>query len=282
MDAREDQFVWNAWYPLGSPIEIHRQQRNRTWLFGREISLTASQTRIEATCEGKALPIIEELGYAWTTLGQPSKPPQSFIEYNEPDRVSMNIWSTPIKCSGLRIVDNVIDNAHTPFVHPGILGDEAHLEFPPYDNQVDKDGVLWSLRHQAWLPLINAVGIYTYRISEPYTVVLFIHRPGAEGKRERFDCIGIFAQPIDEESFIAHKMFAWVKEDWMDLRQLRSDQQWMSVQDKYCLERHNPKKLPLAGDIEVSTSVDSASLAYRTWLLEHDVRYGAVRSEQQS
>lgn len=43
----------------------------------------------------------------------------------------MNIWSTPIKCSGLRIVDNVIDNAHFPFLHPNILGDENHLDLVP-------------------------------------------------------------------------------------------------------------------------------------------------------
>jgi phenylpropionate dioxygenase-like ring-hydroxylating dioxygenase large terminal subunit len=282
MDAREDQFVWNAWYPLGSPNDISRQQTKRTWLLGREIDLTARKTRIEATCEGRALPVHESLGYAWTTLGQPTKPPQSLTEYSESDRITMNIWSTPLKCSGLRIVDNVIDNAHTPFVHPGILGDEAHLELPPHDSHVDEDGVLWSLDHQAWLPLINAVGHYTYRIAEPYTVILFIHRPRTEGERQRFDYIGIFAQPIDEENFILHKMNAWVKEDWMDPRQLRSDQQWIAAQDKYVLERHNPKKLPLVEDVEASISVDSASLAYRKWLLDHDVRYGAIRSEKRS
>jgi|SRR5579883_3492397 phenylpropionate dioxygenase-like ring-hydroxylating dioxygenase large terminal subunit len=278
MDAREDKVVWNAWYPVGSPIDIRRQQIKRTWLLGREIELAVQKTRIEATCDGRALPIIERLGYAWTTLGQPSKPPQSLIEYYEFDRLTMNIWSTPLKCSGLRIIDNVIDNAHFPFVHPGILGDEGHLELPPYENRVDEEGVLWSLRHEAWLPITNSVALYSYRISDPYTVILYIHRPCAEGERQRYDYLGIFAQPIDEENVIAHKMLAWVKEDWMDPRRLRSDQQWISVQDKYFLERHNPRKLPIDGNMEVSVSVDSASLAYRAWLLERDVRYGAIRT----
>jgi len=278
MDAREDSVVWNAWYPVGSPIDIRRQQTKRTCLLGREIDLVVHKTRIEAASEGRALPVVERLGYAWTTLGRPSKPPQSLIEYYEFDRLTMNIWSTPLKCSGLRIIDNVIDNAHFPFVHPGILGDEAHLELPPYDNRVDEEGTLWSLRHEAWLPITNSVAFYTYRISDPYTVILYIHRPYVEGEQQRYDYLGIFAQPIDEENFIAHKMLAWVKEDWMDPRQLRSDQQWISVQDKYFLERHNPKKLPIGGDMEVSVSVDSASLAYRSWLLERDVRYGAIRN----
>lgn len=277
MDAREDKAVWNAWYPVGSPIDIRRQQIKRTRLLDHEIELTTYPTHIAATCERRPLPIIERLGYAWTTLGQPSGPPQSLIEYYEFDRVTLNIWSTPLKCSGLRIIDNVIDNAHFPFVHPGILGDQAHLELPPYENRIDSDGTLWSLSHRAWLPITQSVAVYTYRITDPFTVILYIHRPCPPGERQRYDFLGIFAQPTDQEHFIAHKMLASVKEDWMDVRQLRSDQQWISAQDKYLLERHNPKKLPLGDDLETSVAIDSASLAYRRWLLERGVRYGAIQ-----
>ena len=91
--------------------------------------------------------------------------------------------------------------------------------------------------------------------------------------------MGIFAQPVTEKTFIAHKMFSWVREDWMDARQLRSDQQWISFQDKYVLERHchTPRKLPLDDGAVISVPVDSASTAYRDWLLSKDVRYGALR-----
>jgi phenylpropionate dioxygenase-like ring-hydroxylating dioxygenase large terminal subunit len=109
--------------------------------------------------------------------------------------------------------------------------------------------------------------------------MLFIHRPPTPGMTTiRYDYLGVFAQPTDEESFIAHKLLAWVKEEGMTARQVRSDQQWISVQDKYVLERHDPKKLPLADDFETSVAVDSASVAYRAWLRERDVRYGALYS----
>jgi phenylpropionate dioxygenase-like ring-hydroxylating dioxygenase large terminal subunit len=278
MDASEDKSIWNAWYPVGSPIDIRRQQIKKTRLLDREIELTVHKTRIEAACDGRALPVVERLGYAWTNLGQPSKLPQSLSEYYEFDRVTMNIWSTPLKCSGLRIVDNVIDNAHFPFVHPGVLGDQAHPELFPYENRIDGDGTLWSLSHRLWSPFTQSIAEYTYRISDPFTVILCIHRPLLPDKQQRYDFLGVFIQPMSEEHVVVHKMVAWVKEDWMDARQFRSDQQWISAQDKYVLERHNPKKLPLNGDSEVSVSVDSASLAYRSWLLGRDVRYGAIRN----
>lgn len=277
MDAREDKTVWNSWYPVGSPIDLRRQNRTRTRLLDREIELTIHRTWISASCEGRPLPVFERLGYVWTTLGEPNHLPQSLIEYYEVDRLAMNIWSTPIQCSGLRIVDNVIDNAHFPFVHPGILGDKDHLELSPYENTVDDNGALWSNSHHAWLPLIGAVAEYTYWIASPYSVILFIHRPPAPGDlRPRYDYLGVFAQPTSEQSFIAHKMLAFVREDWMDERQLRSDQQWISVQDKYVLERHEPKKLPLNDTFETSVPVDSASIAYRNWLREREVRYGVL------
>ena len=277
VDARTDKAVWNSWYPLGAPSELRRQNRVSTRLLDRDIELSFKRTSISARCEGRMLPVFERLGYIWTTLGSPDRPPQSLIEYYEVDRLTMNIWSTPIRCSGLRIVDNVIDNAHFPFLHPGILGDFDHLHLPPHENRVDESNELWSISHRAWLPLIGAVAEYTYRIASPFSVLLFIHRPAQGGSDRRFDYLGVFAQPTGEESFIAHKMFAWVQEDWMDPKRLRSDQQWISVQDKYALERHDPKKLPIDGEIEISVAVDSASVAYRAWLREQDVRYGALR-----
>jgi phenylpropionate dioxygenase-like ring-hydroxylating dioxygenase large terminal subunit len=278
-DARDDRLVWNSWYPLGVPGELRKHNRPRTWLLDREITLSFDDTTVAARCDGRALPMEPSLGYLWTTLGEPAQPPPSVPECAEPDRIALNIWSTPIACSGLRIVDNVIDNAHFPFVHPGILGDRAHLELPPYENRVDESGALWSLRHQAWLPLSGSVAEYTYWIPTPYAVMLLIHRPPVPGSTAiRYDYLGVFAQPTGEESFVAHKLLAWVREAGMTERQVRSDQQWISVQDKYVLERHDPKKLPLDGDLETSVSVDSASVAYRAWLRERGVRYGALYS----
>lgn len=275
MNAFDDKAIWNQWYPVGSPIDLRRQQRIRTTLLDREVKLTVHPTWIGAESEGRQLPTMERLGYVWTSLGDPTAPPPPLIEYYEVDRLVMNVWSTPLKCSGLRVVDNVLDNAHYAFLHPGILGDEAHLELPPYETLEDEKGELWSKSQRAYLPITGEMAEYTYRIPNPYSVILCIHRPRGEGEPQRFDYLGIFCQPTSEETFIAHKMLAWVREDWMDETRLRSDQQWISVQDKYALERHTNKKLCLAPDAEISVGVDHSSLAYRAWLRDRNVRYGA-------
>lgn len=277
MDARNDKAVWDCWYPIGSPIDLRRQRRTRTTLLDRDVSLTIHQTWIAAESGGRQLPTLERLGYVWTTLGEPAGLPPSLIEYYEVDRLAMNVWSTPLKCSGLRVIDNVIDNAHYAFLHPGLLGDRDHPDLPPYEAATEENGELWSRSHRAYLPITGEIAEYTYRLPNPYSVILGIHRPTETGETRRHDYLGVFCQPTSEESFIAHKMLAWIREDWMDEKRLRSDQQWISAQDKYALERHTDKKLPLDEATEASTALDRASLDYRAWLRRKDVRYGASR-----
>jgi phenylpropionate dioxygenase-like ring-hydroxylating dioxygenase large terminal subunit len=279
MDARDDEAVWNAWYPIGSPVDLRRQRRGTTRLLDRTIGITIHPTWISVSSEGRLLPVFERLGYVWTTLGEPSGPPPALPEYYEVDRITMNVWSTRLRCSGLRVVDNVVDNAHYPFLHPGILGDADHTELPPYENSVDAAGTFWSKSHKAYLPITGSVAEYTYRVPTPYSVILCIHRPVQSGEAERFDYLALFCQPDSQDSFIAHKMLAWVREDWMDEKRLRADQQWISVQDKYALERHTCPRLPLSGEHEASVGVDAASLAYRAWLRAQNVRYGARGGE---
>lgn len=274
--ARDDAAVWNAWYPIGVVDDIRRAGRTATQLLGHDLQLHCAGSMARISSDGRDLPVTMHLGYVWTTLGDPSGPPQPLPEYDEPDRLVMNIWSTPLKCSGLRIIDNVIDNAHFAFVHPGLLGDEDHLQNPPYDTQVDEEGVFWSRNHKTWLPMTKSWAVYSYRIADPYSVILYIHRPCEADGEQRFDCVGIFAQPIDEENFIAHKLVVWVREDWIEENRFRADQQYLAAQDKFVLDKHNPRKLPLWPDHEVSVSTDTASLAYRDWLRGKGVRYGAI------
>ena len=44
--------------------------------------------------------------------------------------------------SGYRAIENFFDLAHFPFVHPGLLGDEAHPELPDYDVEVTNEGLI--------------------------------------------------------------------------------------------------------------------------------------------
>ena len=276
VNAKDDKIVWNTWYPIGVPSELAYRGATHTRLLDHEIELQIKLPHISASCGGKALPLKEQLGYVWTTLGDPEISPQTLPEYDEPDRLVMNVFSSPIKSCGLRIVDNVLDNAHFPFVHPGIHGDEDHLELSIHETSVDENGVLWSHSRERWYPLTQSMAVYSYRVSNPYSVILLIHRPKIEGEEQRYDYVGVFTQPTSEENFILHKMYAGVKENWMDQTQMRADEQWVGVQDKYVIEKHNPKKLVIDENYESPISVDIASLAYHNWLRENQVQYGVI------
>lgn len=46
-----------------------------------------------------------------------------------------------------------------------------------------------------YLPLTKSITGYTYRIPDPYSVILYIHRPAQDWEPQRFDLLGVFCQP---------------------------------------------------------------------------------------
>lgn len=56
INASDDRFVWDAWYPLGASEELRRRRVTRTWLLGREIEISIDPTRVSVSCSGKQLP----------------------------------------------------------------------------------------------------------------------------------------------------------------------------------------------------------------------------------
>jgi len=118
----------------------------------------------------------EAYGLVWVCPGVP--------EYDLPEFRGLNgdyhrVVTGPydVCTSAPRVVENFLDMAHLPFVHAGMLGDEAHAEIAEYEVSSDDDGV--KVRNfRIWQPNASSVHtegmevVYSYDILRPYTVML--------------------------------------------------------------------------------------------------------------
>jgi nitrite reductase/ring-hydroxylating ferredoxin subunit len=96
--------------------------------------------RIPAIPDARSIPqkacvrsykIIEQYGLVWVCLGEPIHSIADFPEYDDPTfrRYHRNAdnWSS----SAARLIENFMDAAHFPWVHPGILGNRDQPLVPP-------------------------------------------------------------------------------------------------------------------------------------------------------
>jgi len=216
-------------------------------------------------------------GFVWTCLGTPRRDIVHIPEAEETDRFVVTGGSLGVAVSGLRAVENFLDMGHFPFVHTGWLGAEPHTEVLPYDVSSNEAEVV-ATNCKFFQPLASPASPdgsmvdYVYKVLRPYTVVLYKSNPLY---RDRMDYIALFVQPVDEENCVAHPLLCYLKEG-MTPAILRWFMQLIFAQDKPILENQYPKRLPLDPRAETPIQADRSSIAYRRWLIEHGVVYGAI------
>jgi phenylpropionate dioxygenase-like ring-hydroxylating dioxygenase large terminal subunit len=85
-------------------------------------------------------------------------------------------------------------------------------------------------------------------------------------------------QPVEEERSIGWIVYS-VENATKPQAQLRARQELVFMQDKGILENQVPKRLPLDAGAEIPIGCDRLSVAYRRYLRERGVRFGALVSE---
>ena len=224
------------------------------------------------------LPTQQRYGYLWTTLGTPATDLLPIPEADETDRRIIVCGAISVKSSGLRIVENFLDMAHFPFVHTDILGAEPHTEVMQYTTEIRRDvDEVWATNCQFFQPqaALSATGgivtQYMYRVANPFATILYKTCPNAAN---RWDVICLFVQPLDPDRCRAHPVMFLI-DDTSALTDLIHFQQLIFLQDRIILENQRPRLLPLDPRTEIPTRADATSIAYRRWLKEKGVTYGA-------
>lgn len=271
--------VINLWHPISATAEIGPGVTRRTRLLDEDISYGRTEGgRLEASA-GRPLPVREDLGYLWTSLGEPDGDLFLVPEYAEADRRRMNAGTIGVATSAPRAVENFLDMAHFPYVHTNLLGAEPLTEVVDYDVAIHEEtGELWARNCRFYQPVAAATATegqvtdYVYRVPHPFCVMLYKSYPVDPS---RMDVIGLFLQATSQESVRAHNFLCMLDEVNTDT-QMRRFQHLIFGQDKPILENQMPKRLPLDPRAETSIRADKMSVAYRAWLADRGVRYAVI------
>lgn len=276
-DARLDPAIWNDWHPIAAVDDLDAARPFRTRLLGHDL-VVHSGAGTGATSNGGRVHLAVRHGLVFACLGEPVHEVVDFPLCAEPDRWIVGGGAIQVAVSGLRAVENFLDLGHLGFVHAGYLGQEPHNEIVPYRVTRRRDGGIVATECRVYQPLASPVATapidvdYVYEVLRPYCVVLYKTNPAQPARQ---DFIALLLQPVDEEHCIAHSLLAYLRDD-ITPAVIRSFMQLIFCQDKPILENQQPKRLPLYDGAEFAVRSDASSAAYRSWLRECGVRYGAV------
>lgn len=289
-----DQVILNQWYPLAAIVELRPGISYKTVLLEVEVGfgvavngeLVAWRSDGVFIAAGSLLPtdgityqllVKSAYGYLWTSLSSDPKELFSIPETDEPNRRNLNAGSIGVATSGPRAIENFLDLGHFPFVHAGVLGAEPHTEVVDYHVEI-KNGEIFATgckfpQPQASPGSVGAIVTdYVYRVPHPYCVLLY--KTGAFDVA-RLDVIGLFIQPMTQESIRAHA-FVSVLDNVTSDTGLKRFQLGIFSQDKPILENQVPKRLPLSTSAETPIRADKSSILYRRWLADLGVTYGVI------
>jgi phenylpropionate dioxygenase-like ring-hydroxylating dioxygenase large terminal subunit len=288
MTKTSDKAALDQWYAVETSADLGNEII-RTRLLGQNIELFRDGRGLPDVAEtlddgqrGPALPFRERYGCVWTTLGEPEREIFDIPEAGEPDRRFVPCGWVKMRASGLRVVENFLDMAHFPFVHSGILGEEPKNEVcdyqvAPFGDGAGGTGVI-ATEYFFWQPQTNSLAHggtmveYTYRVVRPLTAIL-TKIPEAQGGFH--EAISLHVQPVTQEASLVWILLAMTNFG-QEEQQLREFQDRIFLQDKPIVESQVPKRLPLAPRAEMPIRSDRMSVAYRTYLRDLGLRYGAV------
>ncbi|HSV81600.1 MAG TPA: aromatic ring-hydroxylating dioxygenase subunit alpha [Ramlibacter sp.] len=279
-----DPYTLGAWLTIGPVTRLKAASQVRPYratLLGAEVLAWADGSgNPVATAGGRSLQVQSAYGYLWVCPGgEPSRPLFAFPEYAQAGRRIVDCDGIGVRVSAPRMVENFLDMGHFPYVHASYLGEVPQTEVAPYEVSIDEVAdEIWATDCRFFQPRTSksaTTGMevkYRYRVMQPTSAILYktaFPRPG------EMDAIGLFVQPVGEESVIAYCLLAYF-DDVTPQVDLISFQHTIFGQDKPILENQRPSRMPLRPGTEIPTRCDAMSVAYRRWLLAKGLRYGVI------
>jgi phenylpropionate dioxygenase-like ring-hydroxylating dioxygenase large terminal subunit len=276
-----ESVLWDDWHVVAECDELAAHGRVGTQLFGLPIVVMRDEKSGEPRAyleSGGAVHTAVKYGFVFACLGTPGRDIVDFTECADSDRWLVTAGSIGVAVSGLRAVENFLDMSHLCFVHEGYLGEEPHTEVKKYKVSNLPEGGILATECKFYQPLASPVATegfdvdYVYTIVRPYTILLHKANPV---QPNRSDMIVLFVQPVSEERCVAHMLMVYLKDEITE-PVIRQFAQMIFSQDKPILENQVPKRLPLNPRAEIPIRADAASAAYRQWLRESGVAFGAI------
>ncbi len=200
----------------------------------------------------------EKDGLVWVALEEPREPIPTWPESEAPGY--RRIWTQfHWKANAARALENVMDFAHFPWVHPGVLGDRAKPVYP--DVTVSSEGN--QIRYVVDDEATNAIRSYT--VTLPLTLHMHVaRRSGAGDGARNVTSLFFMARPIAEREtqfyFGLARNFALDQPDEIFAKK-NTD---VTEQDRVIVEAQRPEELPLDLSAELHLrGTDAAAVEYR-------------------
>ena len=220
-------------------------------------------------------------GFYWVCEGSNPKSLPSYPQYDiDPTRNTI-CGPRVVLSTGPRIIENFLDIAHFPFVHPETLGDPSNTAVGAY--QVSTSSVeVRATGCEVWQPAPapgSAGGNvrYTYSVTSPYTAVL---EKQPDDPREAFALL-LLIRPEEEERCRCWMVGSVYGSD-SPLEEFDKFTLFIFDQDVPVIESQLPRRLPLDPRAELHSIADKTSLSYRKWLRERGIRYGTTDNDPEA
>ena len=291
----EDVVIWQAG-PAG-PIQvwqdlcIHRGTRlsigkvcgaqlecpYHGWVFndsGQCVRIPAHPDQaIPTKARAKTYQVTQAYGLVWVCLGTPTRAVPPFPEWDKPGFRFIPCGPYTVQASGPRVIENFLDVGHFPFVHEGILGVRARPEIADYEAEINADGVL-AKNIRVFQPDGFGTGQgdmveYTYAAFRPLTAFLRKESTGPQLS------ILLIITPVAPAESVAWMVMAMNYAHDAPERELAAFQDKIFLQDQPILQSQRPELLPLDLQAELHLKSDRTAIAYRKWLRDMGLGFGA-------
>lgn len=213
-------------------------------------------------------------GLVWVSLGAPNHDVAAFPEWDDAAYRKILCGPYRLDASGPRIVENFLDVGHFPFVHEGILGDQAHPEIENYEAEITSEGVV-AKGVRVYQP--NGYGDgkggeveYVYKALRPLTAYLLKESTGP-----RFSIL----LTITPHDLVDSTAWMWMAMNYGHDIPERALVEWQDMifsQDAPILRLQRPELLPLDLQAELHLRSDRTAIAYRKWLQQLGLTIGVA------
>jgi phenylpropionate dioxygenase-like ring-hydroxylating dioxygenase large terminal subunit len=222
----------------------------------------------------KTYQVIEQYNLIWVTLGSPTQGAPPFPEWNKPEYRKIPCGPYHVQASAPRIVENFLDVAHFPFVHEGTLGVRSRPEIADYEAEIGPEGVI-ARNVRVYQPDPYGTGVgdtvaYLYRAYRPLTAYLLKESAGPS--------LSILLMVTPHE-LVRSTAWMWIAMNYgydIPEEELIAWQDRIFAQDQPILESQRPELLPLDLQAELHLRSDRTAIAYRKWLNELGLTFGAA------
>ncbi|MFC5819327.1 aromatic ring-hydroxylating dioxygenase subunit alpha [Nonomuraea harbinensis] len=217
-----------------------------------------------------AYPIVEKYGLVWAYLGdlpEDKRPPIPHMAEHDDPAFRAVYWQTVVEANYERAMENVVDAAHTPFVHGTAFGNPDKPEIPDYEvtqgewhaeadillNPPAPKGLWGMLSPKRLDPVVVTNGWYL-----PNVVKLHIRLPF--GDLIMYDHNIPISQGRTMVKLVGYRNFFTGK--WADRNAVKRIQR-IFEQDRVVVESQRPELLPFDLAAELHLRSDALQIAYR-------------------